>query len=216
MLKKLYKVREIFNILGTNGIFHAVNVNVLDKQKPGSHPYVVRTSQSNGIRGYLIEDETKLNPGGTISFAQDTAQIFYQSEPYFTGNKIKVFQLKNHELTESIALYLISCLNKSFSIFQWGQSFNSNVLADVKISLPATPDGNPDWEYMQEYIAKLEQERIAELEQERIAELEQYLVATGLSDYTLTDEDIQTLSLSLASGVTKGQIARLLLEFVKK
>ena len=46
----------------------------------------------------------------------------------------------------------------------------------------------PDFDYMQE--------RIEELEQERIEELEQYLVATGLNDYELTDEDIETLSLS--------------------
>ena len=37
----------------------------------------------------------------------------------------------------------------------------------------------PDFDYMQE----------------RIEELEQYLVATGLNDYELTDEDIETLSL---------------------
>ena len=49
---------------------------------------------------------------------------------------------------------------------------------------------------MQERIAELEQERIAELEQERIAELDVYLVASGLDDYELTDEDKEILSLS--------------------
>ena len=39
------------------------------------------------------------------------------------------------------------------------------------------------------------QERIAELEQERIAELDAYLVASGLDDYELTDEDKEILSL---------------------
>ena len=59
------------------------------------------------------------------------------------------------------------------------------------------------------------QERIAELEQERIAELEQYLIATGLNDYTLTDDDIKTLSLSLVSGVTRNQIEKIMLKFIK-
>ena len=57
------------------------------------------------------------------------------------------------------------------------------------------------------------QERIEELEQERIEELEQYLVATGLNDYELTDEDIKTLS--LVSGITKNEIAKMLLRFAK-
>jgi hypothetical protein len=39
------------------------------------------------------------------------------------------------------------------------------------------------------------QHRIEELERNRIEELERYLVATGLNDYELTEEDIQILSL---------------------
>lgn len=44
------------------------------------------------------------------------------------------------------------------------------------------------------------QERITELEQERITELEQYLVATGLDDYELTDEDKEILATKLNDG----------------
>jgi len=145
MLEKEFRVDEIFDIMGTKGIFHAVNVNILGQQVPGSHPYIVRTSQNNGMKGYLVEDENKLNPGHTISFAQDTAQIFYQAEPYFTGNKIKVFQLKGHVLTEKLALYLITALNKAFSLFGWGQSYDSKILSEVKISLPVKTVMTPDW-----------------------------------------------------------------------
>lgn len=142
---KYFTVDDVFDLLSTNDIFHACNVNVLDECVPGSHPYVVRTSQNNGIKGYLLEDECKLNEGNTISFAQDTAQIFYQSKPYFTGNKIKVFKLKEHVLTENIGLYMISCLNKAFSAFAWGQSFDSKILSKVKISLPSKCVMVPDW-----------------------------------------------------------------------
>ena len=53
---------------------------------------------------------------------------------------------------------------------------------------------------MQERISELEQERISELEQERISELEQYLIATGLNDYELTDEDKKILATKLTDG----------------
>ena len=46
---------------------------------------------------------------------------------------------------------------------------------------------------MEKYIAELEAQRIAELEAQRIAELEAYLVATGLSDYTLTKKEESSL-----------------------
>lgn len=57
----------------------------------------------------------------------------------------------------------------------------------MSIKLPVKDIEEIDWEYMQE--------RITELEQERITELEQYLIATGLNDYELTDEDKQVLEM---------------------
>ena len=198
-----FKIDDVFNIESSRGIFHACNVVVENKPNGKNHPYVVRTSQNNGMRGYIKADETKLNPGNTISFAQDTAQMFYQTNPYFTGNKVKIMSIKNHELTEGIAQFLIACLRKAFILFGWGQSYDTSVLQQVEISLPVAADGSPDWDYMER--------RIAELEQERIAELEAYLAAAGLNDYTLTDQEIRTLSLSLVSGMTKLQIQRMLL-----
>ena len=358
---KDFPAGNILNFDSSNGIFHAVNVEVHEQPIPGSHPYVVRTSQNNGRKGYICECEDALNPGRTISFAQDTAEMFWQAESYFTGNKVKVLSIKNREMTENIALFLITCLKKAFSSFGWGMSYDTKILTQVPVSLPVTavmvpdwaalatllkchgggaemskidtsswkkfkiselfgnaklgkyhnqtdlyPDSNgydficasnlnnginkdmpkvngenlsltspniiawgkqcpmftyhqnpcvtsqgmyyielpeavteemalfiitllehacsgnygynncligskfddleislpvttqdvPDWDYMQERIAELEQERIAELEQERIAELEQYLVAAGLNDYTLTENDLKVLSLS--------------------
>lgn len=55
------------------------------------------------------------------------------------------------------------------------------------------------------------EERIAELEQERIAELDAYLVASGLDDYELTDEDKRLLSLSLRNPhLTKQALRKLI------
>ena len=73
------------------------------------------------------------------------------------------------------------------------------------IKLPVKEVEEIDWEYMQE--------RITELEQERITELEQYLIATGLNDYELTDEDKEILATKLTGGVvTKLDIWKWLLE----
>ena len=44
------------------------------------------------------------------------------------------------------------------------------------------------------------QDHIAELEQDHIAELEQYLIAAGLNDYELTEEDKSVLAAKLVDG----------------
>jgi hypothetical protein len=79
--------------------------------------------------------------------------MFFQNAPYFTGDKIKIFTLLESELTCEIAVYLIAMMKKAFANFGWGRSsFNVNVLKEVKISLPITADGNPDYDYMTRYI----------------------------------------------------------------
>ena len=86
----------------------------------GKYPYVVRSSQNNGIRGYITQDEKYLNSGNTISFGQDTATIFYQEKPYFTGDKIKIMTYLDRKLTPEIACYLLAVMRKAFQDFTWG------------------------------------------------------------------------------------------------
>lgn len=116
--------------------------------------------------------------------------MFYQSEPYFTGDKIKVFRPKKHlQFNREIAQIFISALKKAFSTFSWGSSsYNVSVLNSTKIQLPVE-NRKINFSFMEKFIAELEAERLAELEAERLAELEAYLAVTGLKDYILTNEE---------------------------
>lgn len=153
---KEFKVGDLINFDSSAKIYHAEHLDILDKPEDLTYyPYVVRTAFNNGIKGYIKEDPNTLNPANTISFAQDTAQLFYQDTPYFTGNKIKICTIKDHDLTKNIALFLISALLNGFDTFSYDSSFNVATLSRVKIKLPVTSTGKPDWNYMDEYIEKL-------------------------------------------------------------
>lgn len=166
----------MFDIKTTKRKFNANNVSF-----GGRYPYVVRTSLNNGIRGFINEDISFLNAGNTISFGQDTATIFYQENPYFTGDKIKILNCKFF-LNRKVACYLIACMRKSFAGFTWGvTSFNENILKEISIVLPVLRNGKIDFHYMEA--------RIRELEEARIRELETYLNVTGFEDCELTEEE---------------------------
>ena len=196
-----FMLSDVFTIYSPKVRFNANTVDF-----GGKYPYVARGSSSNGIRGYITENEAYLNPAKSLSFGQDTATVFYQPKAYFTGDKIKIMILKHHELNEKLALYFITAIKKAFSGFSWGQSsFNENIIKKTTITIPVIVSSNPnynytvndiDWQYMEERITELEQERITELEQERITELDTYLKITGLNDYELTEEDKKVLSVS--------------------
>lgn len=119
----------------------------------GKYPYVVRSSINNGIRGYITEDIKYLNAGKTISFGQDTATIFYQEQPYFTGDKIKIMTYRDCELYPELACYLLTSMRKAFQTFAWGQSsFNEKILKNVEIYLPVKKDGKIDYEFISNFI----------------------------------------------------------------
>nr|WP_315103612.1 restriction endonuclease subunit S [uncultured Catonella sp.] len=123
----------------------------------GVYPYVARGENNNGIRGYISEEEKYLNDGDTISFGQDTATMFYQSSPYFTGDKIKVFKPKNFELSRYSALYYITATKKTLKTFSWGStSYNVKNLEKIEVEIPKKDEASPDTEFMENFIRVVE------------------------------------------------------------
>lgn len=119
----------------------------------GKYPYVARSSVNNGIRGYITEDEKYLNEANTISFGQDTATIFYQEQPYFTGDKIKIMTFREKALDKNLACYLIATMKRAFQNFSWGQSsFNENILKNIEIELPVIDKNKIDYDFIEKFI----------------------------------------------------------------
>ena len=188
-----YKLGDIFEVVSYKKRFDAYKVCVYET---GRYPYIVRMGTNNGQKGYINEDTKYLNDGNTISFGQDTATVFYQEKPYFTGDKIKILKPKFHEFCKNNAQFFIAVMNLAFRSFSWGSSsFNMEIIKDVKLTLPSTPDGRIDFTFIESFIAELEAERVAELEAERVAELSAYLAVSGLDNYELSKEEQSALEL---------------------
>ena len=184
-----YKLKELFEVKTSKKRFDANKVVVGEV----GYPYVVRTSLNNGLKGYIQEDISYLNEGNTISFGQDTATVFYQMEPYFTGDKIKILKSRLERFNRSNAQFFITAISIAFSKFGWGSSsFNTSIIENQIIALP-TKNKEIDFEFIDSFIAELEAERIAELEAERIAELSAYLKVSGLDNYELSVEELKAL-----------------------
>jgi len=147
-----FKIKELFEINSYKKRFDANKVVISEKGKP----YVVRTALNNGIRGYINEDEQFLNEGNTISFGQDTATMFYQEQPYFTGDKIKILKSKDNRFNKLNGLFFISTMTKSFSSFSWGgSSFNVKIIENQLMELP-TKSNQPDYNTMETLISAIQ------------------------------------------------------------
>jgi len=147
-----FKIEELFEINSYKKRFDANKVAISNI----GNPYVVRTSSNNGIRGYIDEDKQFLNEGNTISFGQDTATMFYQEKPYFTGDKIKIIKSKDSRFNRLNGLFFISTMTKSFSSFSWGgSSFSVKVIGNQLMKLP-TKNQQPNYELMETLISAIQ------------------------------------------------------------
>ncbi|BAW43173.1 type IIS restriction enzyme R protein [Helicobacter pylori] len=162
-------------------------------------------SDNNGVYGHFdtLKNKKARHFENFIS-VNFFGNCFYH--PYLASveMKVHVLKLKNRTLTKRIGLFLANQLNKCFyGQFTYGTQLSSSKLKhnNFKIQLPLKPTANAqtlkdiDFNFMEKFIAELEQCRLAELEQCRLAELEAYLKAAGLSNTTLSSDEYSALNL---------------------
>lgn len=158
---KKYRIGDLFDISSSKKRFDANKVEVLEY---GKYPYVVRLGSNNGQKGYINEDETYLNESNTISFGQDTATMFYQNTPYFTGDKIKILKSKDKRFNQKNAQFFITVMMKAFSSFSWGRSnFDVDTINNQYISLPISENGDIDFVFIENIMKEIEHEHFLKL-----------------------------------------------------
>ncbi len=187
-----FRLGDLFEVLSSKKIYHANTIKIHDTQIENSYPYVVRAATNNGIKGFIIDDPTFANEKNTLSFAQDTFTVFYQKQPYFTGNKVKILKPKFAFKSPKILHFISAILQFILKPLTWGLGSTTESIAEFKFSLPLKPTANAqtlediDFDFMEKFIA--------ELEQCRLAELDAYLKATGLENTTLSSDEENALN----------------------
>lgn len=153
----------------------------------GKYPYFTRTVFNNGILGKVeyLDDEHKIK-GGCLAVGMIAMQFFYMKNDFYAGQFTKRAIPKDFELTERLANYFITVLNKKQKIFQsiLVRNFESKFKTET-VQLP-TKNGQLALDFMEKFVA--------ELEVRRTAELEAYLSAAGLKDCTLTAAEQNALA----------------------
>ena len=161
------------------------------KRIPGNIPLVTAGEANRGIAAWIKHNKV-LFPANSLTIDM-FGNVFYRDQPFFADDNILVLA-SDGKYSDKVMLYMSAQIRTALQDrFNYGHQFRQKSLRSVIISLPVTPSGTPDFEYMEE--------RIRELEEERIRELEAYLKVTGLSDATLTDEEQAALDKMNMGGV---------------
>lgn len=191
---KEFRLDELFEKIKTEKISGKANDFPTCRTDEYTIPLLTAGADNQGLARYAKRSQCPTILKNVISISANganTGVTFYQNNEFAVLQDAYAIKLKDIEIpNEQVGLFLASCISKILhGNFSWTYKAGWERIKDLSIKLPVKESEEIDWDYMQE--------RIAELEQERIAELEQYLIATGLNDYELTDEDKEILATKL-------------------
>ena len=162
-----FRVGDLFDIHPTKA-YKLTNAQLLDN---GEYPVVANSAYNNGIGGYSTKVPTENGNMVTFSDTVDANTIFYQPNdfigyPHVQGLYPLMYEDKWNEYTYSffISVFRGSAISKRFD---YGNKFRRDIAVNLIIKLPTTPSGQPDWQYMEDYmrnIMRKEEEKILYLQ----------------------------------------------------
>ena len=123
-------------------------------------PYITRTSFDNGLEDVVFNEGFSINPKNTISLGAENADFFYQGIEYLTGNKM--YYLSNKHINRYVGLFLVQTLQKSIQNcgFGYGKGLTGTRLKNRKLLLPIDSKGQPNWEFMESFMRKIENKQL--------------------------------------------------------
>ena len=155
---KEFSVGELFDIkIGKN-----IDGNKVDRVN-GETAYITRKENTNGLDGFVNYDSEFLNSiYPVITIGNETAEPYVQEFPFFTGTKVNIL-LPKFKMDTAILKYIATSLRQHKGKYSYSFTINSTRLKKQNILLPADKNGNPNFQYMSDFVKKLELDKVQEV-----------------------------------------------------
>lgn len=151
--------------------------------KKGNRPFIGATDSNNGITEWVCNTNESLdcnvlgvNYNGSVGetfyhpyeciFSDDVKRLHIkgtQSSPIAadkTPSVAPAFNAGKADANPYIMLYLKTAILQQKVKYAYGYKFNESRMLKQSILLPATPEGTPDWDYMETCMRRLETRHI--------------------------------------------------------
>ena len=149
---KEFKVGDFFDIHPTKFI---EGVSAGDCVSYGV-PLVVNSAENNGIAGLC--DMLPTEEGNIVTFSDTTDgnTFFYQPKPFIGFAHVQGMYPKTRKWSKEELLFLSTIMMfDSKGKYSYGRKMRRDIILEIKIKLPVDKTGNPDWQFMKNYIKSL-------------------------------------------------------------
>lgn len=143
-----FNLSDLFDITGSKSF----TKTTISKYGLGKYPYIVTSSENNGVQGFYnhyTEDGNVL----TIDSAT-VGSCFYQCLKFSASDHVEKL-IPNFKMNKYIALFLTTTLNLEKYRYGYGRKFSQTRIKQTKVKLPTVKNNQPDWQFMEDYIKSL-------------------------------------------------------------
>ena len=142
---KHFKLSDLF------GVARGVRLTK-ENRIPGKIPLATAGASNEGISDYISNPEMKIyNNSITIDMF---CNCFYRSYDFACDDNILVLKEKT-PLNKFIKLFIASVISMDKYRYAYGRQYRQKDFFLHQIKLPVDKNGNPDWDYMENYIKSL-------------------------------------------------------------
>ena len=145
---KYFKCKDIFLIEGTKS-HTKKQISLYGK---GKYPYVVTSSENNGVQDFYNHSTEKANV-----LTVDSATVgscFYQPYDFSASDHVEKL-IPKFKMNAFNALFIKTIINLEKFRYSFGRKFAQIRIKQTKIKLPINDSGEPDWDFMENYIKSL-------------------------------------------------------------
>lgn len=165
----VFRLKEIFEVENCK----CSKVSGLEK---GMTPYVGATNQNNGTISYLEKYDSLITKGNCIVFVCDgegsMGYSYYKHEDFIGTTTIKVG--RNKHLNKFNGMFISTVADTVRGKYNFGYKRNELRLKNETLTLPINKEGNPDWQFMENYIKqemKVQSSKVASYYENKLMKL---------------------------------------------
>ncbi|SDK80118.1 Type I restriction modification DNA specificity domain-containing protein [Clostridium cochlearium] len=163
-----FRISDIFEIENCK----CSKVSELEK---GNIPYVGATNRNNGVLSFVDAKIDLITKGNCIAFICDgegsVGYSIYKGEDFVGSTTIKVG--RNPKLNKYNGLFITTVADTVRGKYNFGYKRNETHLKAETLQLPIDLNGNPNWQFMEDYIKqeqKIQAQKIVNYYKQRIIE----------------------------------------------
>ena len=129
----------------------------------GNRPFIGATDSyiNNGITEWVNNTNESIDQNLLgVNYNGSVGEVFYHPYECIFSDDVKRLHLKKQLDSKYILLFIKTAIVQQKIKYAYGYKFNEQRMLKQPIMLPCSPEGTPDWQYMENYMRHIESQQI--------------------------------------------------------